>query len=435
MDMVMFFIQLLVPFALIFFRMPKARLFRYAAPVVFIFLAVSFYFMEDSLLALPGPWSYYLFYLLPYLAVVAASLTMFNMTVFNALYYCVFSFVVQNFAHHLCRLFINGVIMFTAVDLDAERISSFIVYSVFYLVVYSAFYVLYLRDRRFEANVSISSLSVLALAASFILVLIILGVYIRHMQAELLRNMGIAIVYEIYSVILDVFLICLLIGLFRTNKLRDDANELERRLAQEGHYYEMAQANMELINIKCHDLKHQIAALRSMDDSAERSAEIEELQNAVMFYDNYAKTGNEALDCVLTEKGLFCNQKGIRFTYMADGAGLSHMRYMDIYALFGNALDNAIENVTKIADENKRIISLRVFVRAGFVNIHVENYCEDMPTVRNGLPVTTKTDTNRHGYGLRSIRYIAQKYGGNFNFNVTDNTFCLSVLIPLESKA
>jgi sensor histidine kinase regulating citrate/malate metabolism len=276
---------------------------------------------------------------------------------------------------------------------------------------------------------------VLALAASFALVLIILGVYIRHMQAELLQNMGIAIVYETYSVILDVFLICLLIGLFRTNKLQDDANELERRLAQEGHYYEMTQANMELINIKCHDLKHQIAALRSMDDSAERSAEIEELQNAVMIYDNYAKTGNEALDCVLTEKGLFCNQKGIRFTYMADGSGLSHMRYMDIYSLFGNALDNAIENVTKIADENKRIISLRMFVRAGFVNIHVENYCEDMPTIKNGLPVTTKTDTNRHGYGLRSIRYIAQKYGGNFNFHVTDNTFCLSVLIPVDSKS
>lgn len=435
MDMVMFFVQLLIPFAMFFYRMPKTRLFRYAAPVTLILLALSFFFMEGSLMALPRPWSYYLFYLIPYLAMVAISLTMFNMTAFNALYFCVFSFVVQNFAHHLCRLFINGVIMVTSVDLDAARLTSFLVYSAFYLVVYSAFYFLYLRDRRFEANVSISSLAVLALAASFILVLIILGIYIRHMQEELLRNMGIAIVYEVYSVILDVFLICMLIGLFRTNKLQDDANELERRLAQEGHYYEMAQANMELINIKCHDLKHQIAALKSMDDSAERRAEIEELQNAVMIYDNYAKTGNEALDCVLTEKGLFCNQKGIRFTYMADGEGLSSMRYMDIYALFGNALDNAIENVAKIADENKRIISLRVFVRAGFVNIHVENYCEEMPTIKNGLPVTTKTDTNRHGYGLRSIRYIAQKYGGNFNFHVTDNTFCLSVLIPLDNKS
>jgi len=434
MDMVMFFIQLLLPFALFFYRFPKTRLFQLAAPVSLCLLSVSFYFMQDSLLALPLPWSYYLFYLIPYLAVVAASLTMFNMSAFNALYFCVFSFVLQNFAHHLCRLFMNGVILLAGTDLEAQRFTSFLTYSIFYLTVYSAFYFLYLRDRRFEADVSISSLPVLALAASFSLVLIVLGIYIRHMQGELLKNSGIAIVYETYSVILDVFLICLLIGLFRTNKLQSDANELERRLAQEGRYYEMAQANMEIINIKCHDLKHQIAALKSMDDSAERRAEIEELQNAVMIYDNYAKTGNDALDCVLTEKGLFCNQKGIRFTYMADGAGLQRMRYMDIYALFGNALDNAIENVVKITDESKRIISLRVFSRGGFVNIHMENYCEEKLTFKDGLPVTTKADKESHGFGLRSIRYIVQKYGGNINFNITENTFCLSILIPLDSE-
>ncbi len=427
-----FFIQLLIPFALLFARFPrKPRTLRILAAGIPLALVCQ-YFLERALMLLPLPWNYYLFYLIPYALILVAGLTLFDMTAFNAVYFCVLSFVVQNFAHHLCKTFINLIILFGGSDLDAVWQTSFVVYTIFYTIVYLLFYLLYLRDRRFDEQVSFSSLPVLALASVFTLVLLVLGIYIRYMQAELLRNTGIALVYEVYSVILDAFLIGLFLGLFNTNRLRDNATELERRLEQEARYYEMAQANMELINIKCHDLKHQISALKSMKNDQERIAEIEELQSAVLIYDHYAKTGNDALDCVLTEKGLYCNAAGISFTYMADGAGLNRMRYMDIYALFGNALDNAIENLLTIQDEKKRIISVRVFERGGFVNIHVENYCEQLPTFRNGFPVTTKADKNLHGYGLRSIRYIAEKYGGNFHVNVTDNTFCVSVLIPVQ---
>ncbi|MBQ4382156.1 MAG: hypothetical protein II794_05415, partial [Oscillospiraceae bacterium] len=45
------------------------------------------------------------------------------------------------------------------------------------------------------------------------------------MQAELLKNMGIAIVYETYSTILDVFLVCMLLGLFQAGKLREELRQ------------------------------------------------------------------------------------------------------------------------------------------------------------------------------------------------------------------
>lgn len=52
------------------------------------------------------------------------------------------------------------------------------------------------------------------------------------------------------------------------------------------------------------------------------------------------------------------------------------MDVMDISALFGNALDNAIESVKKIPDREKRLIHVAVAKQKGFLRIRVENCYE-----------------------------------------------------------
>ena len=430
--MAVFFIQLFIPFLLFFFQFPKKKNFAWLFPLVVVLTEIGLFVLDAPVLFLPQPWNYYCYYLICYAIIVLYSLSFFDLSVFNALYFCVFALVVQNFAHHLCQFFLHWITFFSGFQFPELGWETFLAYFVTYGIVYTVFYFAFLRDGRLKKLSNVSSVTVLLLSSAFIVVMIFLGIFIKHTEDTFLSNEPIAIVYETYSVMLDIFLLGLFIGLFRSSKLEDDAHELERRLEQEAKYYEMAQANMELINIKCHDLKHHISALKSMNDSEERNSEIEELKNTVMFYDNYAKTGNDALDCVLTEKGLYCNKMNVQFTYMADGGGLKKMRYMDIYALFGNALDNAIENVLKIPDPDRRIVGLKVFQKGGLVNIQVENYCEQKPTMIGDLPLTDKADKVNHGFGIKSIRYIAHKYGGHFTINVTDKTFCLLVTLPVE---
>ena len=108
--------------------------------------------------------------------------------------------------------------------------------------------------------------------------------------------------------------------------------------------------NVDLINRKCHDLKHQIAALRRISDRREREESIQALEQSVMIYDSVVKTGNDILDTVLTEKSLLCESRGITLTCVADGDCLDFMDGVDIYTIFGNALDNAIESVTPLDD-------------------------------------------------------------------------------------
>ncbi|MDO4852537.1 MAG: ATP-binding protein, partial [Clostridia bacterium] len=104
----------------------------------------------------------------------------------------------------------------------------------------------------------------------------------------------------------------------------------------------------------------------------------------------------------------------------------------DLCALFGNAIENAIEAVSKLSDPADRIISLQVRENRNMLVITVDNYYEGTLTLKDGLPDTTKSDVQNHGFGTKSIRRIAQKYGGEATITV-DDMFHLAVIIPIPA--
>lgn len=113
-----------------------------------------------------------------------------------------------------------------------------------------------------------------------------------------------------------------------------------------------------------------------------------------------------------------------------DGEKLDRLSPGDIAVIFGNALDNAIECARNLPDEEKRIISLIGCARRDVVGIHIENYCETTPVFQAGLPLSTKGDADYHGFGLKSIRHVVEKYGGNLVVNLEDRIFSLDIIIP-----
>ena len=104
---------------------------------------------------------------------------------------------------------------------------------------------------------------------------------------------------------------------------------------------------------------------------------------------------------------------------------------MDICALFGNALDNAIECELKLPDKSKRMIHLTLTTQKQFLLLQVENYCPDAPDFRDGLPLSTKRDADNHGFGVKSIQHTARKYGGTATVQMEMDWFVLKVLIPI----
>ena len=194
--------------------------------------------------------------------------------------------------------------------------------------------------------------------------------------------------------------------------------------------YRSYQTTFDMINMKYHDLKHQIAGLKADMSDEERSKWIDSLEQELESYSPELQTGNSVLDTLIAGKMMNCRANNIKITCVADGNLLDFMHVADICTVFGNALDNAIENVSMIEDPEKRLIHLLVSPKKQFVMIQVNNYCESQLTMKDGYPVTTKADKGNHGFGLKSIRYTVEKYHGQLSFDLNDNWFELKMLIP-----
>ena len=214
-------------------------------------------------------------------------------------------------------------------------------------------------------------------------------------------------------------------------QLRFEKNTLHNIMDMQYQNYQLSKESMDMVNQKYHDLKHQITLLKAEADSGKSIRYLEKMENEIKVYETQNKTGNQVLDAVLTNKALLCQNEGIELKFMIDGAQLVFMKDMDISALFGNMLDNAIESVRKQENQEKRLIGLYVSQEKQFLRIRTENYCDEKLEFRNGLPITTKEDKHLHGYGMKSIRTIVEKYGGSAMASQKNNWFELKILIPV----
>ena len=76
---------------------------------------------------------------------------------------------------------------------------------------------------------------------------------------------------------------------------------------------------------------------------------------------------------------------------------------------------------------------MTVAVQKSFLLLRFENYYEGTLEFEGGLPVTTKKDKAYHGFGIKSIRYTAEKYGGSVTVAAKDNWFEMKVPLPLPT--
>ncbi len=217
-------------------------------------------------------------------------------------------------------------------------------------------------------------------------------------------------------------------------RLGRERSVIEQTLRSSASQYSLSKELIDHLNRTCHDLKHNLKVLKTIDEG-QRQSYIEETERSIKLYHELVHTEDEVLNTILAEKSLYCDSHQIKLTCAIDAVSpiIDHISVPDLYALLGNAIDNAIECVDQFEDVEKRVVSLTIRKQNAFLCIQTNNYCEDLPVQEDGLPVTTKTDKASHGFGLKSIRYLAQKYGGSMFVTVKDHVFILQVMLPISA--
>ncbi len=138
-------------------------------------------------------------------------------------------------------------------------------------------------------------------------------------------------------------------------------------------------------------------------------------------YDANAATGNEVLDVVLTEKSLLCEAQRIRLNCVADGTCLAAIEPGDLYALFSNLLDQAIDAAAQ-QQSDRRMIDLLVCRRQGFAVINV---------IGPALSGSQSDHGRRHSYELKVARRVVQKYSGTMATEPRGELFAVKIVLPL----
>lgn len=358
---------------------------------------------------------------------------------FTSLFFCAMAgYTTQHFAYELANLFLSLILqarspllgMYQDEDIafgwDSETLLFIVGYLLCYFAAYTAMYYFFSRRIKEGADMRVRSKSMMFLIAAGLFADIVLNSVLVYLADTDFTG---EIVNYMTNMLCCALLMYALFGLLRTSEAEEELAAERRLRRKEREQYEMSKANIDLINTKCHDMRHQlreIGKVRSMPEEA-----IREMESAISMYDAVVKTGNVALDIVLTEKSMQCAAAGVRLTCIADGEALSFMSEADIYSMFGNALDNAIDAV-RLLGEDERVVSLKIYRSGDMVSIGVKNpYSGSVSFDDDGFPHTTKGGTDYHGFGVRSIFRTAEKYGGSVSVRADGGTFALGIVLPV----
>ena len=241
------------------------------------------------------------------------------------------------------------------------------------------------------------------------------------------------LINNLYNCFCCLLLLYALFTMIDSRRVRKENEMLQALWKRAEEQYNLSKENIELINLKCHDLKHQIHAIETNKTISPNV--LSEIEDSIGFYDSFVKTENEALNVILTEKSIRCHKNNIALSVIADGKSMNFMNEVDIYSLFGNAFDNAIEAVMKIDNPTKRVISLSIKNEADMLSIVLSNsFTGEIKFDNYGNPITTKDNNGYHGFGTKSIIAVSEKYGGLVNFKVVGNVFYLYILFPINKN-
>ena len=328
-------------------------------------------------------------------------------------------------AQHIFNRVFGIVVLLTGLEKGA-------VYNGVYLLLISAMLALMALSftRRINRNTAkyMTNRKILTISGLILLCTVVLTAFWRE-HKDGIRTAH-QVILDVYDTAACVSALLILHNIFKIDEMKHEAAVIQEMWNQERKQLALSQETVRMLNLKCHDMRHLLRLISAQqDDSTQR--EIDSIRELIDVYDSRVDTGNEVLNLLLAEKGLLCQKEKIRLNCVADGQRLKDMEKPDIYSLFGNALDNAIEAVRLVEDPEMRIITLTVVGAMGMTSVCVENYYQgDELKVENGLPVITKEDRAYHGYGMKSMQYLVKKYRGEMSICTEQHIFSLKLLLP-----
>lgn len=143
-------------------------------------------------------------------------------------------------------------------------------------------------------------------------------------------------------------------------------------------------------------------------------------------------TGYGSLDMIVTRKKELAAQQDTRLNMSVILSKEINIDMADVAIIIANCLDNALEATRDIIDTSKRWISLNIIREGAYLDIIINNSVAHKVDIKNNKIKTSKRDQFNHGFGLRNVEKLVEKYDGSLNLECDNEKFTTTILLKIE---
>ncbi len=267
-------------------------------------------------------------------------------------------------------------------------------------------------------------------------VLLICGDIYHNGSPENIINLIFSGVQILFTMVSMAILTVFYSGIHMTEKARSEAyaKTIEEHYRQQLYYMKNLEDLTDRLKAERHDFNHHLGVIYGLLESGDADKAGEYASHLVKTageYQNLVNVPYPMVRAILNYKLSAAKEKGIRLKLnvgIPEGLVLPEF---DLTVILGNLLDNAVEACMNVG-ENDSYIGFNMLYKPDYLVIQTENPVSGVSKPQNGSRMTTKSDTENHGYGLRNIEFLAQKHNGFMKTLRENGVFKVDVAILTE---
>lgn len=245
------------------------------------------------------------------------------------------------------------------------------------------------------------------------------------------------ILIPIYSILFTLFAFIVYAVIFRVmeyiRRQQEEHLTAERMLES----YRNQAENNERIHEIHHEIRHHLNALSILlteKDYSGAEQYLKKISKDAESLPSVTYTAHPLINSILTEFANRAAQNDIKTEFSIIVGNKLNIDDVDLCRVLANILENAVEGCEKVLQE-QRFIRFKLHSKGNFLYFNCENSCNEssLKTV-NGRYITTKATLGAHGFGLRIIGQISEKYNGILTVQVQNDVFTVTTNLCLINE-
>ncbi|NLO09978.1 MAG: GHKL domain-containing protein [Clostridiales bacterium] len=246
--------------------------------------------------------------------------------------------------------------------------------------------------------------------------------------------------YQRIIVVITAMIIVMLIGINQTDKrvLKIENELLMKNNEQQYENYLALQKQRMEIHKLYHDIGNHIKTIQLLVINGDIQEAKDYAEDLLQQYHGIKKdyySNHRVINAVLMQKMKLCDENGIKYEIDLQLPDTIPVRDIDLMSIFSNLIDNAIEGCLRNSVTDK-YIHIKAAIIDNYLMVKIRNSKSKDEAVKKGLEgyITRKKEKRLHGYGLKIVEEIVNRYEGQEKLIDLGNEFSAMVMLDISSN-